>query len=64
MKKKLYKSNTDKMICGIAEYLGIDATLARILYAALSFFSAGFPGIVIYIICAIVMPDPPFDVQQ
>ena len=68
MKKKLYKSNTDKMICGvlggIAEYLGIDATLARILYAALSFFSAGFPGIVIYIICAIVMPEPPFDVEQ
>lgn len=68
MKKKLYRSSNDKMLCGvlggIAEYLGIDATLVRILYAALSFFSAGFPGVVLYIICAIVMPEAPFDVQQ
>lgn len=68
MKKKLYRSSNDKMLCGvlggIAEYLGVDATLVRILYAAISFFSAGFPGVVLYIICAIVMPEAPFDVQQ
>ena len=49
---------------GLAEYLDVDATLIRILYAALSVFSAGFPGIVLYIICAIVIPEAPFDVQQ
>ena len=68
MKKKLYRSKTDKMLCGVlgglAEYLDVDATLIRILYAALSDFSAGFPGIVLYIICAIVIPEAPFDVQQ
>lgn len=68
MKKKLYRSKTDKMLCGVlgglAEYLNVDATLIRILYAALSVFSAGFPGIVLYIICAIVIPEAPFDVQQ
>ncbi|MCI5738659.1 MAG: PspC domain-containing protein [Candidatus Fimenecus sp.] len=68
MKKKLYRSKTDKMLCGVlgglAEYLDVDATLIRILYAALSVFSAGFPGIVLYIICAIVIPEAPFDVQQ
>ena len=68
MKKKLYRSKTDKMLCGVlgglAEYLDVDATLLRILYAALSVFSAGFPGIVLYIICAIVIPEAPFDVQQ
>lgn len=67
MKKKLYRSKTDKMLCGVlgglAEYLDVDATLIRILYAALSVFSAGFPGIVLYIICAIVIPEAPFDVQ-
>lgn len=68
MKKKLYRSKTDKMLCGVlgglAEYLDVDATLIRILYAALSVFSAGFPGIVLYIICAIVIPEAPFDVEQ
>ncbi len=68
MKKKLYRSNQDKMLCGVlgglAEYIGIDSTLLRIIYAALSFFSAGFPGIVLYIICAIIIPEAPFDVEQ
>lgn len=68
MKKKLYRSKTDKMLCGVlgglAEYLNVDATLIRILYAALSVFSAGFPGLVLYIICAIVIPEAPFDVEQ
>lgn len=68
MKKKLYRSRTDKMLCGVlgglAEYLNADATLIRIIYAALSVFSAGFPGIVLYIICAIVIPEAPFDVES
>lgn len=68
MKKKLYRSNQDKMLCGVlgglAEYLNVDVTLIRIIYAALSVFSAGFPGLVLYIICAIVIPEAPFDVEQ
>lgn len=62
MKKRLYRSH-DKMICGvlggIAEYFDIDPTLVRILYAALSVFTAGFPGLALYIICAIVIPVKP-----
>ena len=42
---------------GIAEYFGIDATLVRVLYAALSVFCAGFPGIILYIILMIIMPQ-------
>jgi len=65
MQKKLYRSNTDKMLCGVlgglADYINVDATLIRILYAALTVFSAGFPCIVLYIICAIVIPEAPFD---
>lgn len=68
MAKKLYKSNTDKMLCGVlgglGEYLKVDSTLIRILYAALSVFCGGFPGLVLYIICAIVIPPAPFDVEQ
>ena len=55
--KKLYKSN-NRMICGvcagIAEYLGIDPTVVRLIWAAL-----GLTGtcILLYIIAALVMPE-------
>ena len=59
MDKKLTKS-ADKMLCGVcaglAEYFDLDPTLVRIGYAALSIFSACFPGLLLYIIMAIVMP--------
>lgn len=60
MEKKLTKS-TNKMLAGVcaglAEYFNLDATLVRVLYAALTFFSAGFPGIVLYIILMLIMPE-------
>lgn len=68
MKKKLYRSNTDKMLCGVlggfAEYIDVDPTLVRIIYAAISLFSAGFPGLVLYIIAAIIIPQKPVDIEQ
>ena len=67
MNKKLYKSNKDKMLCGVlggfAEYLGVDSTLVRLVFAIISLFSAGFPGLLIYIICALVIPEKPYDVE-
>ncbi len=45
-------------VCGgIAEYFGIDATLVRVGYVILSVLSTGFPGLLVYIILAFVMPD-------
>lgn len=62
MEKKLYKSNTDKKLCGVlgglAKYLNIDSTVLRIIYVLLSLFVLGCP-IVIYIILALVMPQEP-----
>ena len=55
--KNLYKSN-NRMICGvcagIAEYLGIDPTVVRLLWAALGLTGT---GILLYIIAALVMPE-------
>ena len=42
---------------GIAEYLEIDPTVVRVVYAALTVFSAGFPGILLYLILMILMPQ-------
>jgi len=61
MSKKLYKSRRDiKLdgVCGgVAEYLGLDSTLVRIVWALFMFF--GGSGIILYIICMIFMPREP-----
>ena len=58
--KKLTRSN-EKMLAGvcagIAEYFDIDPTLVRVCYAALSVFTTGFPGLLLYIILMIIMPQ-------
>jgi phage shock protein PspC (stress-responsive transcriptional regulator) len=45
-------------VCGgIAEWLGWDPTLVRIAFVAVSLLSAAFPGIVVYLILWILMPE-------
>lgn len=60
--KKLYKKTSEKKICGVcaglAEYLNIDVTVVRVLFVLLSLFTTGFPGLLVYIIMALVMPCP------
>lgn len=61
--KKLYLSN-DKKLCGvcggIGEYLDIDPTIVRVIYLCLSLFSAGFPGLLVYLILYAIIPQKPF----
>lgn len=61
MQKKLTRSATDRMLCGvcggIAEYLDVDPTVIRVAYAALSLFSVGFPGLILYIVLALIIPQ-------
>ena len=56
--KKLYRSETDRMLCGvcagIGEYFGLDPTLIRLAWAFLCFF--GGTCILAYIIAAIIVP--------
>ena len=59
--KKLTKSENKVLagVCaGLAEYMGMDITVMRILYALLTFCSAAFPGVLLYLIMALVMPEP------
>ena len=64
-KKRLYRSRTDRRVAGvcggIADYLAVDPTLVRIIWAI--FAMAGGPGIVIYIIMAAIIPEEPQFVQ-
>lgn len=59
MKKRLYKSRTDKKVCGvcggIASYFDVDPTVIRLIWVI--FTLAGGSGLIAYIIAAIIMPD-------
>ena len=59
----LHRSRKHKMIAGvcggIAEWLGWDPTVVRIVYVLVSVLSAGFPGIIVYVILWALMPKAP-----
>lgn len=45
-------------VCGgLAEWLGWDPTLVRVAYVLASALSAAFPGILVYIILSLVIPQ-------
>ena len=57
--KRLVKSKNRVIagVCGgIAEYFGMDYTIARLVYVLLTIFTV-FSGVIIYIILWIIMPD-------
>lgn len=61
--KKLYRSRTDVKLTGVcgglAAFFNIDSTVIRLVWALVTLFSAGIPGVLIYVICAIVIPEEP-----
>jgi phage shock protein C len=64
--RQLTRSTSNRMIAGVCaglgDYLGIDPTIVRLL-AILAFFT-GFGGIaIVYLIMAIVVPEPTTESQ-
>jgi phage shock protein C len=63
MAKKLYRSVNQKMLAGVcgglAEYLDIDVSIARLLLVGLALVTAFFPMFFFYIIAWIVIPQAP-----
>lgn len=58
---KLHRSREHRMIAGvlggIAEYLGWSPNLVRILFVVISGVSVAVPGILIYLVLWLVMPN-------
>jgi phage shock protein C len=56
----LHRSRRNRIIAGvcggIAEWLGWDPTLVRVLYVLVSVLSAAFPGILVYLVLWVLMP--------
>lgn len=63
MGKRLYKSEDNRILCGVCggvgEYLGVDPTLVRLVWVLIT-LAAG-AGLLLYIIAAIIMPREPLD---
>ena len=55
------KRSKDRMIAGvcggIAEWLGWKADRVRVAYVIVSILSVAFPGIIIYLLLWLIMPD-------
>ena len=64
MEKKLYRNTSNKMLAGVcsglAEYINIDPTVIRLIWALIGLTGA---GILAYLIAAIVIPEKPDDFE-
>ena len=60
MDKKLYRNTDSKMIAGVcsglAEYINIDPTIVRLIWALIALSGA---GVLAYLIAAIIIPEKP-----
>lgn len=65
--KRLYRSRSNKILCGVlgglGDYFNVDPTVLRVAYALLSVFVLGSP-IILYIVCALIIPKEPEYPQQ
>ena len=59
--RQLRRSRTNRQLAGVigglAEYLGMDATLLRVIYVVGSIVSVAFPGILVYLVLWAVIPE-------
>jgi len=57
----LRRSRSNKVIAGVvgglAKYFGMDPTIARILFVVVSVISAAFPGVLVYVVLWVVLPQ-------
>lgn len=60
-KPGLQRSRENRMIAGVcgglAEWLGWDPTLVRVLFVLVSLLSAAFPGLIVYLVMWFLMPE-------
>jgi phage shock protein C len=59
--RPLRRSRTNRQVAGVigglAEYLRVDPTLLRVIYVVGSIVSAAFPGILVYVLLWLLIPE-------
>ena len=66
MKKRLYRSRTDRVLSGVCgglgEYFSVDSTIVRLVWTLL--FLAGGSGVLLYILAWIIIPPQPLGTKK
>jgi len=59
--RPLRRSRTNRQIAGVvgglADYFGVDPTLLRVIYVVGSLVSAAFPGVLVYLLLWLLVPE-------
>jgi phage shock protein PspC (stress-responsive transcriptional regulator) len=59
--RPLRRSRSNRMIAGVvgglAEHFGLNPTVLRIVYVLVSILSAAFPGIIVYLVLWLLVPQ-------
>ena len=59
--KKLLRSKTDRKLAGVlgglANYMGMDSTLLRVIFVIIAILTSGLPLLVTYLILVFIMPN-------
>lgn len=62
VEKRLYRSQSNRMIsglcAGLGEYVGIDPTVVRLVFAISSIFAFPIP-LVVYFVMMVIVPEEP-----
>jgi len=65
--KRLYRSRSDRMISGLSaglgQYIGLDPTVVRLIFALSSIFLFPMP-VIVYLVMMLVVPEEPLTVAQ
>lgn len=61
METRLTRSRDDTMVGGVcagfAHWIGVDPTLVRVVFALVSILSSAFPGLLVYLVLWVVIPE-------
>ncbi len=57
LRRSMHNRQIAGVCAGLADYFGLDPTVVRVGYVLLSIFSVGFPGILVYVILWLVIPE-------
>jgi phage shock protein C len=59
--KRLYRSRTNRVISGVfgglGEYLNTDPNILRIAWIIITVFTGFIPGIIVYLLAALIIPE-------
>lgn len=65
--KRLYKSDTDRIFAGVVggfgEFFGVDPVLLRVIWLLVVIFTGFVPGVIAYIIAALIIPRRPLHMK-